>query len=254
MTHYGLATFRYSPLGLRDGLLAQMAADWDPRAVQHSQLEAERQDALLETCKRYGVDRKYCEHVCDLALQLFEALKKLHNLPPEYRQWIAAAAMLHEVGSYISRSGRHRHSYYLISNSEIFGFTPEQRIIIATIARYMGKSRPSPGDAPLKKLRESDRSAMPKAVLLLRLARGLNQSRRATVQKVTARTQNSNVWLRLTGNQDLMDLELWATEKERNYFREVFGRELVLSAAGKDSNTAFPNPLSGSILRRIKVF
>ena len=69
---------------------------------------------------------------------------------------------------------------------------------------------------------------MPKAVLLLRLARGLNQSRRAAVRKVTARIQDSNVWLRLAGNKDLMDLELWATEKEKNYFREVFGRELVL--------------------------
>src|SRR5262249_49110092 len=94
MTHCGLPSFRYLPLGLRDGLLAQMAADWDPRALQHSQLEAERQDALLETCRRYSVDRKYCEHVCELALQLFEALKRLHNLSPEYRQWIAAAAML----------------------------------------------------------------------------------------------------------------------------------------------------------------
>src|SRR5215813_6435636 len=211
MTHYGLPSFRYSPLGLRDGLLAQMAADWDPRALQRSQLEAERQDALLETCKRYGVDRRYSEHVCELALQLFEALRKLHNLPAEYRQWITAAAMLHEVGSYINRSGRHRHSYYLISNSEIFGFTPEQRTIIAAIARYMGKSRPALDDSFLKKLRVGDRGALPKAVLLLRLARALNQSRRGAVQKITARIQDSNVWLRPVGKRELMDLELWAT-------------------------------------------
>jgi exopolyphosphatase / guanosine-5'-triphosphate,3'-diphosphate pyrophosphatase len=228
MTHYGLPSFRYSPLGLRDGLLAQMAADWDPRALQRSQLEAERQDALLETCKRYGVDRRYSEHVCELALQLFEALKRLHNLSPEYRQWITAAAMLHEVGSYINRSGRHRHSYYLISNSEIFGFTPEQRTIIAAIARYMGKSRPALDDSFLKKLRVGDRGALPKAVLLLRLARALNQSRRGAVQKITARIQDSNVWLRPVGKRELMDLELWATEKEKGYFREVFGRELLL--------------------------
>jgi len=228
MTHYGLPSFRYSPLGLRDGLLAQMAADWDPRALQRSQLEAERQDALLETCKRYGVDRRYSEHVCELALQLFEALKRLHNLPSEYRQWITAAAMLHEVGSYINRSGRHRHSYYLISNSEIFGFTPEQRTVIAAIARYMGKSRPALDDSFLKKLRVGDRGALPKAVLLLRLARALNQSRRGAVQKITARIQDSNVWLRPVGKRELMDLELWATEKEKGYFREVFGRELLL--------------------------
>jgi exopolyphosphatase / guanosine-5'-triphosphate,3'-diphosphate pyrophosphatase len=140
--------------------------------------------------------------------------------------------MLHEVGSYINRSGRHRHSYYLISNSEIFGFAPEQRNIIAAIVRYMGKSRPALDDSLLKKLRVSDRAALPKAVLLLRLARALNQSRRGTVQKVTTRIQDSNVWLRPVGKRDFMDLELWATEKEKGYFREVFGRELLLSTNG----------------------
>ena len=104
--------------------------------------------------------------------------------------------------------------------------TPTQ----AAIARYLGKSRPAPDDSPLKKLRVSDRAALPKAVLLLRLARALNQSRRGAVQKITARIRDSNVWLRPVGKKDLMDLELWATEKEKGYFREVFGRELLLTS------------------------
>ena len=230
MAYYGLPSFRFSPLGLRDGLLALMAADYDPQARQHTQLEAERQDALLEICKRYNVDMKYCGHVRELAMQLFEALRKLHNLSSDYRQWISAAAMLHELGSYINRSGRHRHAHYVISHSEIFGFTQEQRYLIAAIARYMGKSRPAHNDAPLKKLRLPDRASLPKAMLILRLARALNQSRRGAVQKVAATIKGERVLLKLSGNKDLMDLEVWATEKEKSYFREVFGRELLLVA------------------------
>jgi len=64
-------------------------------------------------------------------------------LPPEYQEWLSAAAMLYEVGDYINRNGRHRHSHYIISNSEILGYTPEQRRVIAAVARYLGKSRPS---------------------------------------------------------------------------------------------------------------
>ncbi len=230
LTYYGLPSFRYSPLGLRDGLLAQMAADADPRTLQHRHLEAERKDALLTMCRRYEVDIHYCEQVRELALQLFHALRKVHNLPLEFSEWIAAAAMLHEAGSFVSRNGRHRHAYYLISNSEILGFTPEQRNIIAAITRYLGKSRPLPGDAPVKELRPAERDALPKAVLILRLARALNQGRRGTVKKVRAVTRDSQVQLKLGGKADAMELELWASEKEKNYFREVFGRELFLEA------------------------
>jgi exopolyphosphatase / guanosine-5'-triphosphate,3'-diphosphate pyrophosphatase len=230
MVRCGIPAFRYSPLGLRDGLLAQMAADADPRTTQHQQLESERQDALFSTSKRYGVDLRYAEHVRELALQLFDSLKQLHDLPNDFREWISAAALLHEVGSYVNRSGRHRHAFYIISNSEIFGFTTEQRRLVAAISRYLGKSYPTNDEAPLKKLHPVERELLPQAVLILRLARALNQGRRGAVQKVRARLQNNAVSLMLSGKSGLMDLELWASEKEKNYFREVFGRELVLEA------------------------
>ena len=70
----------------------------------------------------------------------------MHRLPPAYREWLSAAAMLYEVGNYVNRSGRHRHTHYIISNSEILGYTPEERRVIAGIARYLGSSRPAPAD------------------------------------------------------------------------------------------------------------
>src|SRR5208337_451753 len=142
--------FRYSPLGLRDGLLAQMLADHDQATIPRKQIEAERRDALLALCKQYSVNLKGAEEVRRLAGQLFHELRRVHALPPEYEGRLFAAAMLHEVGAFINRSGRHRHTYYLIANSEIFGFTPEQRLSIAAIARYLGKTRPNPADGPMK--------------------------------------------------------------------------------------------------------
>ena len=82
--------------------------------------------------------------------------------------------MLHEVGTFINRSGRHRHAYYLIANSEIFGFTPEQRLIIAAIARYLGKTLPKPADGPMKALDKADEELVPQAVALLRLAKAMS--------------------------------------------------------------------------------
>ena len=74
---------------------------------------------------------------------LFSALRSVHGLAPEFREWLSAAATLYEVGDYVNRNGYHRHTYYIISNSDSLGYTPQQRRMIAAIARYLGKSRPA---------------------------------------------------------------------------------------------------------------
>lgn len=227
-----LLGFRYSPLGLRDGLLAQMAAEYDRSTRSGKQIESERWDSLLSAVQHYGVDKEHALKVRASAMQLFSALRSVHALPPEYAEWLSAAAMLYEVGDYVNRNGRHRHAYYIISHSEILGYTPEQRRIIAAIARYLGKSRPTPGDGAIKVLSSADQEYVPKASLLLRLARALNLSRSAAIRAMQIRAHDGKVNINLiTKPRSTIDLELWAVEKEESYFREVFGRELSAAAA-----------------------
>jgi exopolyphosphatase/guanosine-5'-triphosphate,3'-diphosphate pyrophosphatase len=225
MERCNLPGFQYSPLGLRDGLLAQMLADHDRATVSHRQIEAERDDAILAMCKQYRVDLKRAEEVRCLAVQLFHELRRVHALPPEYQGWLSAAALLHEAGTFINRSGSHRHTYYLIANSEIFGFTPEQRHIIAAIARYLGKTRPNPADGPMKALNSADEELVSKAVVLLRLAKAMRHGTDGSIVNVAAEVYRERVMLKLTA-KDGADLEVWMLSKERAYFREVFGREL----------------------------
>jgi len=227
-----LTGFRYSPLGLRDGILAQMAADYDRSTRSGRQIESERWESILEAVGHYKVDRKHSLDVRDAAVLLFSALRSLHGLPPEYREWLAAAAMLYEVGDYVNRNGRHRHTHYIISNSEILGYTPEQRRIIAAIARYLGKSRPATDDGPMKIIESTDRPDVEKAIVLLRLARALNLGRSRAVEKVRIAVRSAEVKVTLVPRRRMgVDLELWAIEKESDYFREVFGRELSTAAS-----------------------
>lgn len=219
--------FRYSPLGLRDGILAQMAADYDRSTRSGRQIESERWESIMNAVAHYKVDRKHALDVRDAATQLFSALRALHRLPPEYGEWLSAAAMLYEVGDYVNRNGRHRHAHYIISNSEILGYTPQQRRIIAAIARYLGKSRPTLEDGPMKLIDSADRVDVEKAIVLLRLARALNLGRSRAVEKVRITLRSAEVRLTLSPRRRMgVDLELWAIEKENGYFREVFGREL----------------------------
>jgi exopolyphosphatase/guanosine-5'-triphosphate,3'-diphosphate pyrophosphatase len=227
-----LRSFRYSPLGLRDGLLAQMAAEYDRSTRSGRQIESERWDSLQQAVHHYRVDMAHALQVRDSAMELFSALRPVHQLPAEYREWLSAAAMLYEVGDYVNRNGRHRHAQYIISNSEILGYTPEQRRIIAAIARYLGKSRPTPGDSTLKALSPINQEYIAKASMLLRLARSMNLGRSRAVQKARITVRAGAVKMTLLSRRRVgVDLELWAIEKDRDYFRELFGRELSAAAA-----------------------
>src|SRR5208283_3696230 len=219
-------------LELRDGILAQMAAEYDRSTRSGRAVETERRESLQRAVEHYRVDMHHATQVQESALMFFSALKSVHQLSPEYREWLSAAALLYEVGDFVNRAGHHRHTYYIISNSEILGYTPQQRRIIGAIARYLGKSRPTPGDGPMSALSPQEQAAVTKASMLLRIARALHMNRSQSVAHAGVSARNGRVSIKLTprGNASL-DLEVWAIEKDGPYFREVFGRELSVAAA-----------------------
>ena len=228
---FGLKGFRYSPLGLRDGILAQMLAEQDARATSHVEFEHERWESVLATAKRYGVDTKQAEPVRTHVIQLFRELKSLHKLPPEYESWLSAAAMLRDTGKFINHQGHHRHSQYIISSTEIYGFTQLQRTMISAVGRYLGKSRPQPGDRALRNIPAEEHKNIYRAVVLLRLAVALNQDRASDVLRVRIKPFPKRVYLEIRPGRTGAELELWSLRKEAPYFREVFGRELLATLA-----------------------
>jgi len=228
---YNLPGFRYSPLGLRDGILAQMLAAQDQRAAVHRQFEIERWESVAATAQRYGVDMPQAEPVRAHAVQLFRDLKTLHRLPPEYETYLAAAAVLRDTGKFINHQGHHRHTQYIVSMSEMFGYTQMQRTIVSAIARYLGKSRPQPGDRALRNIPAEEHKHVERAVVLLRLAVALNQDRASDVLDVAAKVYPKRVYLEVEPGRTGAELELWSLRKEADYFREVFDRELFATLA-----------------------
>jgi exopolyphosphatase/guanosine-5'-triphosphate,3'-diphosphate pyrophosphatase len=224
---FDLPGFRYSPLGLRDGILAQMLAAQDARTSVHREFEHERWQSVLATARRYGVDVKKAEPVRAHAVQLFEELQPLHGLPPEYANWLAAAALLSDTGKFINHQGHHRHTQYIVSSSEIYGYSQLQRTIVSAIARYLGKSRPQPGDRALRNIPAEQHRNVQAAVVLLRLAEALNQDRASDVLRVRVKSFPKRIVLEIFPGKNGAELELWALRREAVYFREVFGRELL---------------------------
>lgn len=228
---FALPGFRYSPLGLRDGILEQMLAAQDARASVHREFEHERWKSVLATARRFGVDPRQAEPVRAHAVQLFRELKALHQLPAEYETWLAAAAILRDTGKFVNHQGHHRHTQYIVSSSELYGYTQLERTIVSAIARYLGKSRPQPGDRALRNIPAEEHKNVHCAVILLRLAAALNQDRASDVLKVAVKVYPKRVYLELRPGRTGAELELWSLRKEADYFREVFGRELFVTLA-----------------------
>jgi exopolyphosphatase/guanosine-5'-triphosphate,3'-diphosphate pyrophosphatase len=205
-----LKGFRYSALGLRDGVLAQMLADVDTRASAHLTMEAERWEGVLEVCRRYGVNLKLAEPEREHCVQLFDQ---------------------QDVGKFMNHQGHHRHTHYIIAHSEIFGFSPVQRAIVAAITRYLGKSRPEAMDREMRTVPVEEHVHVLRAVVLLRMARALNQDRATAAVKVRTTVYPRRVVLDLLPVRGGAELEQWSLKKEAAYFREVFGRELLVEVA-----------------------
>jgi len=229
LEHFSLPGFRYSDMGLRDGVLAQMLAEQDPRTIAHQQYERDRWQAVVEICRRYGVDPRQAEPVRNHAAQLFQDLRAVHELPAEYQTWLEAAAMLRDIGKFMNYQGHHRHAQYIVANSEIFGFNATQRVITSAIARYIGKSRPEPEGRTMRQVPPEEHEHVKRAVVLLRLAVALNQDRASDVLRVRVRAYPKQVILELSPGRTGAELELWSLRKEAAYFREVFRRELLVT-------------------------
>jgi exopolyphosphatase/guanosine-5'-triphosphate,3'-diphosphate pyrophosphatase len=228
MERLGLREFRYSALGLRDGMLAQMLAEVDLRTSVHQKIESERWAGVLEVCRRYGIEQRNVEPVREHVVQLFHALSGVHALPEEYRLWLEAAAMMHDVGKFMNHQGHYRHTQYIIANSEIFGFSPEQRAIVSAIARYLGKTRPDAMDRLMRAIPLEEHTHVMRAVVLLRLAVALNQDRASAAVQMRTHVYPRRVLLELVPGRGGAELEAWSLKKEAAYFREVFRRELFV--------------------------
>jgi exopolyphosphatase/guanosine-5'-triphosphate,3'-diphosphate pyrophosphatase len=227
----GLKGFRYSPLGLSNGILEQMLAEVDLRASVHRKIETERWAGVLEVCRRYGVDQRKAEPVRNHVTQLYDELLHVHELPPEYRLWLQSAAMMQDVGKYMNHQGHHRHTQYIVANSEIFGFSPEQRAIVSAIARYLGKSWPDAMDRVMRAVPVEEHISVLRAVTLLRMAVALNQDRASAAVRMRTHVYPKRVVLELIPGRGGAELEAWSLKKEAAYFREVFLRDLAVEVA-----------------------
>ncbi|MBF5042409.1 Ppx/GppA family phosphatase [Aggregicoccus sp. 17bor-14] len=208
--------------GLRDGLLVDLLHRQDTAHEDHS-----LQDAALAIGRRFGFEERHCRHVTALALTLFDELAALHQLPVSTRPYLEVAGLLHDVGNAVNYERHHKHTYYLVRNSELPGLSEAERDLVARVARYHRRSPPDPAHSGMQGLSAQDARTVRRLATLLRLANSLDRSHHQLVRSVRATTGRDAVSLHLKARAPV-DLELWSAEHEALHFRRVFGKRLTL--------------------------
>jgi exopolyphosphatase/guanosine-5'-triphosphate,3'-diphosphate pyrophosphatase len=169
-----------------------------------------------------------------LALRLFDQFRGRLGLRNEARGWLESAALLHDVGHLIEHEEHHRHSYYLIVNSELYGFRRDEIEAIGQIAlHHHRKGTPKPGEAGGEPLPQDVWRQVKACAALLRLAEGLDRSHYRAVSDVRVRGRGRRVSVDLLTQETDAALELWEARRRTDLLEKLLGAEVVLTVQKK---------------------
>jgi len=208
-------------VGLREGVMLDLADELVARGEHHTRRERETLDAAVALGRHYLFDEAHCVHVARLAGSLFDQLHAVHRLDDNARRLLLSAAVLHDIGQFVSYKRHHKHSLYLIANSELPGFSEREMVLIANVARYHRKGEPSADHDEFAELDAGERELVAKLGSILRLADALDREHQERVQQVQAHVEGHDLVLHLEGGGELL-LEHWALKKKTEFFTNVF--------------------------------
>lgn len=215
----------YSSAGVRDGIIADLAARGVGREL--TQLSREQRAVVEEMARRYAVSTKHVRHVAFLAHRLFETLHPVHRLPPAAGKLLEAASVLHDIGHFVSNTGHHKHSAYLVANSDMPGFTAKERLAIAALCRFHRKSMPQSRHLHFSALDPESRRWVTALAVIIRLADSLDRSHTQRVRDVTSVVRDGMLCLCVEAESDA-ELEVWSATGDAKLFNEVFSRPLEI--------------------------
>lgn len=183
MTQLELDYIFVSQRGLRDGLMIDLLHEHYVHAAPGQQ-DAQHSESLEQIGQKYDFAAPHARQVAQLALSIFYQLQRLHQLDEKYAGILRAAAMLHDIGSFIAFPKHHKHSYYLIKSSRPSSFNKEDIDLIANVARYHRKAHPSPKHLGFSQLSPGDQDVVRKLSAILRVADALDYRQEQIVREV----------------------------------------------------------------------
>ncbi len=232
MTLLGMEFLTVCDRSLREGVIV----DWMlSRGLIENRLRYQgsiRQRSILHMAEKYQVNLEQSERTAAFALNLFDQTQGiLHNWGTEERELLWAAAILHNCGLYVSHSAHHKHSYYLIRNGELLGYTETEIEVIANLSRYHRKNPPKKKHENFMILPKKYREVVSKLHPLLRLAVALDRRQIGAIAhfkcELRPEVREFHLHLKPVNPGDDCALELWSLDYKKPAFEYEYNLKLV---------------------------
>jgi exopolyphosphatase/guanosine-5'-triphosphate,3'-diphosphate pyrophosphatase len=214
-----------SHVSMRDGLLLELA-----RAVTGEEDRSLWEGVIhsaMAIAEKYHADLGHGQPVAELAVALFDELAAEHGLGPRQRLVLQVAGLLHEIGGFVSNRSHHKHSYYLIANSEIFGLNRDEILLTAHVARYHRRSGPKPSHQEYMSLPREARVTVNKLAALLRVADALARGHIRHANQVHFEHRGDDFIVCVSGVADLL-LEERTMATKADLFEDIYGLKVRL--------------------------
>jgi exopolyphosphatase/guanosine-5'-triphosphate,3'-diphosphate pyrophosphatase len=239
-----------SDFGVREGLVTDYLTFHAREISALQQVDDLRLRSVFALLAKFGADGPHPRHVAKLSLELFDGLQPEHRLPPEAREVLQYAALLHDVGSAIGYDGHHDHSSYVIRHGNLRGLSAEEVGLVALVARYHGKAQPRKRDAEFRALRPSDRRMVRWLAALLRIAEGLERSHYQLIRTVRVSRRGGRVAIRPVARREAQ-LELWAARRRTGLLAELLKRDVSVTLERSDARAPKSAPAARAGTRAI---
>jgi exopolyphosphatase/guanosine-5'-triphosphate,3'-diphosphate pyrophosphatase len=219
---FGISELTVSEYALREGIIFDTMEKAAQRPSFHH-LSDIRYHSVLNLSEQFHNEITHGKHVAELALKIFDQTEKLHHLSVTEREYLEVAALLHEIGLAISHALHHRHTYYIIKNAELMGFTENEKEIIANAARYHRKSHPKMKHDGFRLLSSEDQQLVSKLAAILRIADGLDRTHSGKIVGITIKSIGKKLrFLISTKNKKNLEIEFWGAERKKDLFEGIF--------------------------------
>ena len=234
MEMLGAEELTLSERSLREGLVV----DWMlRRGMLKSKFTIQsnvRRTTVLHQAQKFGVDESRSEKLQNLAMSIYEQTKNiLHDDQNNIgKNLLWAACYLFTCGKHINLSAYHKHSWYLIKNFELLGYSHSEINIIASIARYHRKTLPKKRHESWQTLNtKEEKKIVLEMSLILRLASALDKRPDSSISSIDIQLLDKKLLFRIIPsdlNKDLL-LEKWSLKSCSDFLKELKDLELEVS-------------------------
>ncbi|URA09928.1 Ppx/GppA phosphatase family protein [Thermospira aquatica] len=181
--------------------------------------------------KRYLYDAEHAHKVMEYGCLLFDKLQKPYHLEQKERLYLQLAALLHDIGYFVSATNHHKNTYDLLRNTEIFGLSPEEILYIALIARYHRRSAPKKTHGDFMNLDMHERIMITRLSAMLRLANAMDSCHQQVIRHLEIKLTEHSLHLLChiePRNQQAFEVIENAIHLNKTFFENFFGIKVVV--------------------------